>query len=102
MCLDIAKALASEGKYEVGLIDAGAGGAADGAIADSDPRVCPAHWAIPPGYGWSLSKVGGDTECQPASGRNLERLHDLTAEFDFSIVHCPPASWLTARIAREL
>ena len=28
----------------------------------------------------------------------MERLRELMAEFDFSIVTCPPVSWLTAKL----
>jgi Mrp family chromosome partitioning ATPase len=103
LCLDAAKALAGDGRYEIGLIDASIGGAALPALLQiPTPTGAPAPCAIAPRL-WLAPR---DSWCpldgqHPASDQNLERLRELTTEFDFSIVYCPPVSWLTARIAQH-
>jgi Mrp family chromosome partitioning ATPase len=37
---------------------------------------------------------------QRATDHAICKLHELTAEFDFSILWCAPASWLTASIGQ--
>ncbi|MGP8141472.1 MAG: hypothetical protein ACLQBU_06330 [Terriglobales bacterium] len=37
---------------------------------------------------------------QRITDQSLSRLRELTTEFDFSILWCAPASWLTASIAQ--
>jgi hypothetical protein len=107
MCIDLAKALASEGKYDVGLIDAS---------SDADPLQrrmqveAPEHsrdyskdiwpvtsrlWLVP----WqSWSKGAG---LHSITDQDLERLRDFMKGFDFCILYCAPVSWLTARIAQS-
>ncbi len=100
LCLDVARALVSETAHEVGLIDAGEG---ESALATQLEIPVPAGMHAP----WAISQrlwlAPRESWCpvesqQPASDQNLERLRELTTEFDFTIVHCPPVSWRTARI----
>jgi hypothetical protein len=102
LCLDVAKSLASENAYDVGLIDA---------RPDSDPLqarlhipsptraegswlIAPRLWIVPR-QSW-LPKASG----QRIIDQNLTRLREITAEFDFSILYCAPASSLTTRIGQ--
>jgi Mrp family chromosome partitioning ATPase len=48
-----------------------------------------------PRQSW-LPDAGG----QRITDQNLSRLRELTTEFDFSILWCAPASWLTASIGQ--
>jgi len=98
LCLDVARALVDEGKYEVGLIDAGCGESPLAAQLQILTRM-QAPWAIAPGLWLAPRESWCHPESpNPATDQNLGRLRELAAEFDFSIVYCPPPSWLTARI----
>jgi hypothetical protein len=103
LCLDVARALVDESKYEVGLIDAGVGELPlPTQLQIPTPTGAQAHWAIVPRLWLAPREIWCPPESQqPANDQNLERLRELTTEFDFSIVHCPPASWLTARIGHS-
>jgi hypothetical protein len=100
LCLDVARTLVYETAYEVGLIDAGGG---ESALATQLQIPVPAGVQAP----WAISQrlwlapreswYGQDSQ-QAVTDQNLERLRELTTEFDFSIVVCPSVSWLTARI----
>jgi len=103
LCFDVAKALVDEGTYEVGLIDADVRALSLPAqLQIPVPTDAQAPWAIAPGV-WLVPRESWcrHTCRQPATDQNLRRLHDLVSEFDFSIVHCPPVSWLTARIGQS-
>jgi len=101
LCLDVARVLGKEGQDDVGLIDAN---------PDSIPLqeqlqiLAPAHdvacWPIAPRLWLIPRSVWWPDTAQPVTNQNLDRLRELTAEFDFSILHCPPVSWLTARIGQ--
>jgi len=103
LCLDVARTLVDETAYEVGLIDTGGG---ESPLATQlqipVPAGVQAPWAISqrlwlaPRESW---RAPGSQ--QPVTDQNLERLRELTTEFDFSIVVCPPVSWLTARIGHS-
>ena len=107
MCIDLAKTLASEGKYDVGLIDA----SADVVPLQRRLKVeAPEHshehskdiwplasrlWLVP----WqSWSKGAG---LHSITDQDMERLRDFMKGFDFCILYCAPVSWLTARIAQS-
>ncbi len=103
MCFDVAKALAGEGKHDVGLVDA----RLDGPVLQQELQldipspargscvVSPRLWLVPR-QSWRR-----DADSQLVTERDLERLRDFMTEFDFSILCCDPASWLTARIAQN-
>lgn len=111
MCIDLAKALASEGKYDVGLIDASGDAvtlqrrlqveASDrsrdhlpGNSKDIWP-VASRLWLVP----WqSWSRGAG---LHSITDQDMERLRDFMKGFNFCILYCAPVSWLTARIAQS-
>jgi hypothetical protein len=66
------------------------------------PAGVPTPWAIAPRL-WLAPRESWcpPNSQKPGTERNLERLRELTTEFDFSIVHCPVASWFTARIGHS-
>jgi hypothetical protein len=102
LCLAVAKALAAEQRYDVGLID-----------AHSDPVRLQTHlripspnraeptWPIAPRL-WMVPRPSWlpDACGQRATDQNLTRLRELTTEFDFSILWCAPVSWLAASIGQ--
>jgi len=111
ICIDLAKALAGGGKYDVGLIDASADAVplqqrlqveAPHHFLDHSPDqpkdiwpVASRLWLVP----WqSWSRGGG---LHSITDQDLERLRDLMKGFDFCILYCAPVSWLTARIAQS-
>ena len=102
ICLDVAKALAEEDRYDVGLIDAYPDSAplqvqlqiASPSRAEANWPIAPRLWMVPR-QSW-LPDAGGHR----ITDQNLSRLRDLTAEFEFSILWCAPVSWLTASIGR--
>ena len=115
MCIDLAKALASEGKYDVGLIDASSDAVplqrrlqveAPDHSRDHSRDHSPDHardiwpvasrlWLVP----WqSWSRGAG---LHSITDQDLERLGDFMKGFDFCILYCAPISWLTARIAQR-
>jgi hypothetical protein len=103
LCFEAAKVLAEEGKYDVGVIDAGFGQIP---LADELRIPSPANGGTPWAAAQRLWLIPRESWCQdrgrqPASNQNLERLREYIAEFDFSIVHCRPVSWLTARVGQN-
>jgi len=103
LCLDVAKALAEEGSYDVGLIDGGTGSASLQEQLKIPPPiraqvtwpVTARLWLVPHESWWP------EADRQPITDQNLERLRELMTEFDFCIVCCAPVSTLTARIGRN-
>ncbi|MGD0416304.1 MAG: hypothetical protein ABSA80_13180 [Terriglobales bacterium] len=102
LCLEVARVLAEEDRYDVGLIDA---------HPDSVPLQTklqiPSHnraeasWPMAPRL-WMVPRQSWlpDPSEQRIAEQNLSRLRELTTEFDFSILWCAPASWLTASIGQ--
>lgn len=102
LCLEVAKVLADDGEYDVGLID-----------TNSDPVPLEARlripapdtplttWPIGPRL-WMVPRQSwlADTRGRRANDQNLLRLRELTAQFDFSILWCAPVSWLTATLGQ--
>jgi len=103
LCLEIARTLSEEGKYDVGLIDA----SSDAVPLEQQlqipapPRaevtwpVAPRLWFVPRQNWWREAGL------QPVAAENLEQLREYMTGFDFSILWCAPVSWLTARIAQS-
>lgn len=103
LCFDVAKMLVEEGRYDIGLIDAGSGQVP---LADELRVPSPANTGVPWAVTQRLWLVPRESWCrdrgeQPASNKNLELLREYIAEFDFSIVRCRPVSWLTARVGQN-
>ncbi|MFZ3342570.1 MAG: hypothetical protein WA213_16930 [Terriglobales bacterium] len=107
MCIDLAKALAAEGKYDVGLIDASSDAVplqrrlqveAPDYSRDHSKDIWPVAsrlWLAP----WqSWSRAAG---LHSITDQDLERLRDFMKGFDFCILYCAPVSWLTARVAQS-
>jgi Mrp family chromosome partitioning ATPase len=102
LCLEIATALAEEGRYDVGLIDA----QLDSALLQSKLRIpspnnAEAAWPIAPRL-WMVPRQSWlkDACGQRITDQALCRLREFTTEFDFSILWCAPVSWLTASIGQ--
>ena len=102
LCLEVARALAAEGRYDVGLIDAHPDSVPlETQLQIPSPNPAEATWPIAP----RLWMVPRQSWLPNAGGRrltdqNLSRLRELTTEFDFSILWCAPVSWLTASIVQ--
>lgn len=102
LCLDVAKVLAEEDKYDVGLIDAHTDCVPlQTQLQVSSSNRAEANWPIAP-HLWMVPRVSWlpDARGQRITGQHLSRLRELTTEFDFSILWCPPVSWLTASIGQ--
>ena len=102
LCFDVASTLVHETAYEVGLIDGGGESPLATQLQIAVPEGVQAPWAI----SQRLWLAPRESWCAPDSqqavtDQSLERLRELTTEFDFSIVVCPPVSWLTARIGHS-
>ena len=102
LCFEVAKALAEENRYDVGLIDAHS----DSVLLQTYLQIPPNNrgeptWPIAsrlwmvPRQSWRPDACG-----QRITDQNLSRLRELTTEFDFSILWCAPVSWLTASIGQ--
>jgi hypothetical protein len=102
LCLEVAKALAEEDRYDVGLIDAHPDSVPlQTQLQIPFPNRAEATWPIAP-HLWMVprQKWLQDACGQRITDQNLSRLRELTTEFDFSILWCAPVSWLTASIGR--
>jgi Mrp family chromosome partitioning ATPase len=102
LCLGIARVLAEDESRTVGVIDADPDSPAlpveMGGLPSSRQapgrEVAARLWAVPL-EGWR-----SETDVSLVSDQNLYRLRQITAEFDFSLLRCPPAAWLTSRVAQ--
>jgi hypothetical protein len=102
LCLDVARALAAEDSYDIGLIDA----QTESVPLQMELEIAPpihgeATWPIAPRL-WMVPReswLPDGCGCR-VSDQNLSRLREITAEFDFSILWCGPVSWLTTGIGR--
>ncbi|HMB82814.1 MAG TPA: hypothetical protein VKI40_02070 [Terriglobales bacterium] len=102
LCLEVVTALAEEGRYDVGLIDAHPGAVPlQTQLQISPPNSAEATWSIAPRLWMAPRQSWLPDACgQRITNQNLSRLRDLTTEFDFSILWCAPVSWLTASIGQ--
>jgi Mrp family chromosome partitioning ATPase len=101
LCLEVARVLAEEGKYDVGLIDASPGAVPLQTQLNIAPTPRPeTSWPIVPRL-WLVPRQSwlpaGDGQRIPEV--SFSRLRELTTEFDFAVLCCPSVSWVTARIA---
>jgi hypothetical protein len=102
LCLDVAKALAGEGRYDVGLIDANPDSAPlQGKLHIPPTNKVEGSWLIAPRL-WMVPRQSWLDEArgQRITDQTLSKLHELTADFDYSILWCAPVSWLTAGIGQ--
>jgi len=106
LCLQVARALAEEDRYDVGLVDASIGPNSDSLPLQSQlgisvPTRAEATWTIAPRL-WMVPRQSWlpDASGPRATAQNLSRLRELITEFDFSILWCAPVSWLTASIGQ--
>jgi len=102
ICLEAARALAEEDRYDVGLIDAHPTSVSlQTQLQIPSPNCAEAPWPIAPRL-WMVPRQSWlpDASGERLTDQNLSRLRELTAEFDFSILWCAPVSWLTASIGR--
>ena len=101
LCLDVAKALAKEGLYDVALIDAYPDSVPLHTVlqvpspspVESSWTIAPRLWIVPR-QNWFLDSNGHNLTDQ-----SLSRLREVQSEFDFSILRCGPISWRTTYIA---
>jgi hypothetical protein len=102
LCLEVARVLAEEDRYDVGLIDAHSDSVPlQTKLQIPSPNRAEASWPMAPRL-WMVPRQSWlpDTCGQRIAEQNLSRLRELTTEFDFSILWCAPASWLTASIGQ--
>jgi Mrp family chromosome partitioning ATPase len=102
LCLEVARALAEEDWYDVGLIDAHPNSVPlQTQLQIPSPNRAEATWPIAPRL-WMVPRQSWlpDASGERITDQNLSRLREFTAEFDFSILCCAPVSWLTASIGR--
>jgi hypothetical protein len=100
LCLDVAKALARGNVYDVGLIDARPDSSSlQARLQLPSPKNLDASWQIAPRL-WLVPRQSWlPRNCrQRITDQHLSRLRDLATDFDFSILCCAPASWLTTSI----
>jgi hypothetical protein len=102
LCLDVARALSEEGRYDVGLIDA----YPNSVLLQTELQIAsPSHaessWTIAPRL-WIVSRQHWlpDSDSHNPTEQNLSRLREVTSDFDFSILRCGPVTWSTESIAQ--
>jgi hypothetical protein len=102
LCLEVARVLAEEGRYDVGLVDASPGAVPLQTQLDVAPSlrpeaigpIAPRLWLVPR-QSWLPVSEG-----PRIPGQSFSRLQELTTEFDFAVLCCPSVSWLATRIVR--
>jgi Mrp family chromosome partitioning ATPase len=102
LCLEVASALAAEGSYDIGLIDAQTEASSlHTELEIARPVAGGANWPIAPRL-WMVPRESWlpDGCGQRLGDQNLSRLREISAEFDSSILWCGPVSWRTASIGR--
>ena len=102
ICLEVARVLAEQDRYDVGLIDAQPNSIPlQTQLQIPSPHRAEATWQVAPRL-WMVPRQSWlpDASGERITDQNLSRLREFTAEFDFSILWCAPVSWLTASIGR--
>jgi hypothetical protein len=102
LCLEVAGALAEESRYDIGLIDAYPDSVPlETKLQIPSPNPAEATWPIAPRLWMVPRKSWLPEDCgQRITDQNLSRLRELTTEFDFSILWCPPVSWRMTSIGQ--
>ncbi len=102
LCIEVARALAEEDEYDIGLIDTHS----DPVLLQTQLQIPPptlplTTWPIGPRL-WMVPRQSwlADARGRRVTDQNLWRLRELTAQFDFSILWCAAVSWLTASIGQ--
>jgi len=103
LCLQVAKAVSREGRYNVGLLDV----SSEGPPLQQHLQIpAPFHarvtWPISTRL-WLVPRESWrrDRGADPIRDEQLEQLRDFMTVFDFSILYCAPVSWMTMRIAQR-
>ncbi len=102
LCLDVAKSMSEEGRYDVGLIDAHSQSIPlQVQLQIPSPNHALTTWPIAP-HLWMVTRESWlpEPHGQRITDQNLSRLRELTSEYDYSILWCAPVSWLTASIGQ--
>lgn len=102
LCFEVATALAQEGRYDVGLIDAQPDAVSlRTQLRLQSPDRAEVTWPIAPRL-WMVSRQSWlpDACGTRITEQDLSRLRERTTEFDFSILCCAPVSWITASIGQ--
>jgi hypothetical protein len=103
LCLDVARTLAEQNAFDVGLIDARPDSASlQAKLQIPSPKHVEGSWLISPRL-WMVPRQSWlpNASGQRITEQNFSRLGELTTEFDFSILCCAPVSWLTASIGQS-
>jgi len=101
LCFDVALALAEEGRYDVGLIDANPGTVPLQTQLDVPPPLrAETTWPIAPRLWLVPRQIWLPSGEERIPERRFLRLRELTKEFDFAILYCPSVFWLTTRVGR--
>jgi hypothetical protein len=100
--LNIAKVLAEGEDRTVGVINADCGSTGMSEDLQNLPGRSDMHGTAVAARLWKVPLEGWrqDLDGSIASEQNLFRLRQSIAEFDFSILTCPPVAWLITRIAQ--
>lgn len=101
LCLEVARALAAQGRCDVALIDAHPDTVAlQTQLQIPSPSRAEVPWSIDRNL-WMVPRQSWLPDaCGRVTDQNLSRLRELTSEYDFSILWCAPVSWLTASIGQ--
>ncbi len=105
LCFDVAKTLAAENVYDIGLIDIDA--RPDSPSLASQLRIpvpnrFEVSWQIAPRL-WMIPRQSWlpDAAGYRVTDQSLTRLRELATQFDYSVLCCAPVSWLTASIGQS-
>ncbi len=100
LCFDIAQVFADQRRNDIGLIDANPFSTPLESRLDlSAPEAPDSTWSIAP-HLWFVPRKSWMSAGETFAGQSTAHLREFVAEFDFSILHCPPEPWLMARIGR--
>ncbi len=100
LCLEVARCLADQGKYDVALVDCGSAAAP----LPVELQLAPSNgdhksWLIAPNLWMVTRNVWAQDALLPAAAEHAFRLPEVNSEFDFSIIRCEPLSSLETAVA---
>ncbi len=100
LCFDLARVMADDGRYDIGLIDANPFSVPLEVQLELSPSSAPdSAWLVAPRL-WVVPRRDWIPPGEARIDQCTARLRELAAEFDFSILHCPSVSWVTSRVGR--